>query len=55
MERGPDTPRGLTYKALATSRTGTLQKEMSDLAERGYELVGLISRREHIAIFERAE
>jgi hypothetical protein len=53
MEKGPDAPPALSYKVLATSRTGTLQKEMSQTAEQGYELVALVSRREHIAIFER--
>jgi hypothetical protein len=53
MEKGPDTPPGLSYKVLATSRTGTMQKEMSETAAAGYELIAVASRGEHIAIFER--
>lgn len=55
MEKGPDGAPEVSYKVLATHRTGTLQKEMGEVAERGYQLVGLISRDEHIAIFERAK
>lgn len=54
MERGPETVPGLIYRVLATNRTGTLQKEMSDTADSGFELVALVSRGEHVAIFERA-
>lgn len=55
MEKGPEPTPGLSYKVLATSRTGTLQREMSEVAEQGYTLLGLVSRREHIAIFERTK
>jgi hypothetical protein len=55
MEKGPDTPPGVSYVVLATRRTGTLQKEMSETAERGYELVALSSRGEHIAVFEHVD
>jgi hypothetical protein len=53
MEKGPDTPPGLSYHVVATSRTGTMQKEMAETAERGFELLALVSRGEHVAIFER--
>jgi hypothetical protein len=53
MERGPDTPANLTYRILATSRTGTLQREMSDAEAAGFTLIALASRGEHVAIFER--
>jgi hypothetical protein len=53
MEKGPETVPGLSYLVLATNRTGTLQKEMSDTATRGFELIALVSRGEHVAIFER--
>jgi hypothetical protein len=55
MEKGPDTPAGVGYIVLATRRTSTLQKEMSETAERGYELVALSSRGEHIAVFEHVD
>jgi hypothetical protein len=54
MEKGPQRA-DVIYKVLATHRTGTLQKEMSETAGQGYDLVGLVSRGEHIAIFERAK
>lgn len=53
MEKGPDTPSGLSYRVVATSRTGTMQKEMAETADRGFELLALVSRGEHVAIFER--
>ncbi|MGD9902453.1 MAG: hypothetical protein AB7U83_03200 [Vicinamibacterales bacterium] len=53
MEKGPGTPPGLAYHVVATSRTSTFQKEMSEAVERGYTLVALTSRGEHVAIFER--
>lgn len=53
MERGPDTPANLVYRVLATSRTGTLQREMSDAEAAGFTLIALGSRGEHVAIFER--
>jgi hypothetical protein len=55
MEKAPDPAPGLTYRVLATERTGTLQKEMSDTAESGFELIAIASRREHVAIFERVQ
>jgi hypothetical protein len=54
MEKGPDTPPGLAYHVVATSRTGTMQKEMAETAERGFALIALVSRGEHVAVFERA-
>lgn len=53
MEKGPDTPPGLSYHVVATSRTATMQKEMAETAGRGFELLALVSRGEHVAIFER--
>jgi hypothetical protein len=53
MEKGTGRVPGLAYQVLATSRTATLQKEMSETADRGFTLVALVSRGEHIAIFER--
>ena len=53
MEKGPDTPPGLAYHVVATSRTGTMQKEMAETAERGFALIALVSRGEHVAVFER--
>jgi hypothetical protein len=53
MEKGPEGNSGALYQVLATGRTGTLQKEMSETASKGFALLALVSRDEHIAIFER--
>jgi hypothetical protein len=42
------------YLLLATERTGTLQKEISQAAMNGYTLIALAKRGEHIAILEKA-
>jgi hypothetical protein len=55
MEKGPEGPARAQYQVLATSRTGTLQKEISQAAINGYLLVALTSRGEHVAILERGE
>ena len=41
------------YLLLATNRTSTLQKEMSQAIEEGYEVVGMLSHGEHMVILER--
>ncbi len=43
------------YKLLATTLTGTLQKEMTAAANEGYTLVSFGTRGEHLAIMERAK
>lgn len=53
MEKGPEGPAKAQYQVLATARTGTLQKEISQAAINGYFLVALASRGEHVAILER--
>lgn len=55
MEKGPEGNGGALYQVLATERTGTLQKEISEAAEKGFALVALVSRGEHLAIMERTE
>lgn len=52
MERDPAVPK-VMYKLLATSRTGTLQKELSQAITEGYKVAGMVSRGEHILILER--
>jgi hypothetical protein len=41
------------YKLLATSRTGTMQKELQEAADQGYEYVGVMAREEVMVILER--
>jgi hypothetical protein len=54
MEKGPDDGAAKAqYQVLATERTGTLQKEISQASSDGYTLVALAKRGEHIAILER--
>ena len=55
MERGPETPGRVSYVVRATRLTSTLQREMSESADQGYVLLGMLSRGEHLAIFERVE
>lgn len=54
MERSAEDVAPVQYLVLATSRTGTLQREMSDAVAGGFALVALASRDEHVAIFQRA-
>ena len=53
MERGAESPAKAHYQVLATERTGTLQKEISQASANGYSLVALAGRGEHVAILER--
>jgi hypothetical protein len=53
MEKGPEATAKAQYQLVATSKTGTLQKEMSEAAANGYVLLALVSRGEHLAILER--
>ena len=53
LEKVPGVSQKYDYLLLATSRTSTLQKEMSQAIEDGYEVVGMVSRGEHIAVLER--
>ena len=53
MEKGPEVATKTEYQVVATNRTGTLQKEISQAALNGYTLLALVSRDEHIAILER--
>jgi hypothetical protein len=43
LERNPESPRGqrYEYKLLATSKTSTLQKELQQAADAGYQAVGM--------------
>lgn len=54
MEKGTEGPAGIQYQVLATERTGTLQKEISQAAANGYKLTALAGRGEYVAILERA-
>ena len=55
LERPPKPEKLYQYKLLATSRTSTLQKEMTDSEADGFVLVGLVSRGEHMVIMEKED
>ena len=54
MERTPVVTRKYEYKLLATSRTSTLQKEVTEAKEAGFVIVGMVSRGEHMVVMERS-
>ncbi|CAN5439164.1 hypothetical protein BH10ACI2_BH10ACI2_08010 [soil metagenome] len=53
LERKPKPDQKYRYKLLATSRTSTLQKEVTEAKDAGYKVVGMVSRDEHIVVMER--
>ncbi len=55
MEKGGGGRANVQYQVLATERTGTLQKEISQASANGYTLTALAGRSEHVAILERDE
>jgi len=55
LEKVPGAYEKYDYLLLATTKTSTLQKEMSEAIEEGYEVVGMVSRGEHMVILERPE
>lgn len=53
MERPPQITKQYEYKLLATQRTSTLQKEVTEAQEAGFVIVGMVSRGEHMVVMER--
>jgi hypothetical protein len=53
MERPPRVKRAYEYKLLATTRTSTLQKEVTEAKDAGFLVVGMVSRDEHMVVMER--
>lgn len=53
LERPPKVEKQYEYKLLATDRTSTLQKEVSEALAAGFILVGMVSRGEHMVIMEK--
>lgn len=53
MEKPPRAKKQYEYKLLATSRTSTLQKEVTEAQEAGFVIVGMVSRDEHMVVMER--
>src|SRR3954464_2706698 len=52
LSEGDDKDR-FQYKLLATSRTGTMQRELTEAAGQGYEYAGVMARDEVMVILER--
>jgi hypothetical protein len=52
LSEGDDKDR-FQYKLLATSRTGTMQRELQEAADQGYEYAGVMARGEVMVILER--
>lgn len=55
MEKPPTVEKKYDYKLLATTLTGTLQKEVTQAEKDGYVIVGMVSRGEHMVIMEREQ
>ena len=53
LEKAPGAPSPSQYLLLATKLTGTLQKEMKQATEQGYQVAGMVSRKEHMVILEK--
>ncbi len=53
MERPPRVVKQYEYKLLATTRTSTLQKEVTEAQSAGFVIIGMVSRGEHMVIMER--
>ena len=53
MEKAPGSASRYKYRLLATTRNGTMQREMAQTVDDGYVVVGLATRDEHIVILEK--
>jgi len=53
LERPPDVKNEYQYLLLATSKTSTLQIEITESIADGYSLAGMVSRGEHMVIMEK--
>ena len=54
LEKPPKPALTYEYKLLATTLTSTLQKEVAEAQAAGYEMIGMVSRGEHMVIMEKA-
>lgn len=53
LEQAPKSSKRYQYRLLATTRTGTLQKEVAQAEGDGFVLVGLVGRGENMVIMEK--
>lgn len=55
MERPAKVVRQYEYKLLATTKTSTLQKEVTEAQAAGFVIIGMVSRGEHMVVMERGK
>jgi hypothetical protein len=53
LEKAPGPTIPSSYLLLATKLTGTLQKEVEQAAEKGFQVAAIAARREHLVILEK--
>ena len=53
VERGAAAESEYVYRLIATQRTSTLQKEVTEAQGEGFRIVGMVSRGEHMVVMER--
>jgi hypothetical protein len=53
MEKQPRVSKRYEYRLLATTRTSTLQKEVTEAKDEGFIVVGMVSRDEHMVVMEK--
>ena len=53
LEKEPNSTKKYDYRLLATTLTGTLQREVSEAMQAGYVIAGMVSRGEHMVIMEK--
>lgn len=54
LEKSPKNTRRYEYLLLATNRTGTLQKEVTQATADGFVIVGMANRDENLVVMERS-
>jgi hypothetical protein len=53
MEKGAEGPAPPRYHVLSTERTSTMEKEINQASAKGYAVIALAGRGQHVAILER--
>jgi hypothetical protein len=53
LEKAPKSSSRYQYKLLATSRSSTMEKEIREAEDKGFVLIGICSRGEHMVIMEK--
>jgi hypothetical protein len=53
LEKSPESPLPSQYLLLATTHTGTLQNELRQASGKGFRVIGMVSRKEHMVVLEK--